>query len=307
MLILLSFSDYGLPYYWGNRGMVTKMNYLEQNKTNYNTYFIGSSRIFHQVIPALFDSLNVGKTRSFNLGVQGVEPPESCYLLEHFLEKPKPKIKYIIFELDKIKDLQNSHRTNLRSKYYLNFSYFNLGFRGALEQKEYGATQNYCISYFSRLIRAEMIFPRFSPNTQPLQTEKILGKYQDGYANLDDIEAQRLNIPKIEKHHNLICEEYKNGLDFYEVSPTYLTKIHQIIKKAKAKNIQLIFLKPPLNEGILPLYNTIETPYKIDISSPYHYPKLYELEHLHDWRHLNAEGAEIFTEILAKEFQKVMN
>src|SRR5262245_31919094 len=71
-----------------------KLTWMEENADNYDVLFLGSSRTYRQIIPELFDQLMAegGKTvRSFNLGVDGMRPPEDTYLLEQTLaQRNKP-------------------------------------------------------------------------------------------------------------------------------------------------------------------------------------------------------------------------
>ncbi|MCP3933638.1 MAG: hypothetical protein GY705_31610, partial [Bacteroidetes bacterium] len=79
-----------VPYHWGNPLYSVKISYLEkENDRPFNTYFFGSSRVFRQFDPTLFDSLAHAFTneeiRSYNMGAPGTIVPQTYYLYERFL------------------------------------------------------------------------------------------------------------------------------------------------------------------------------------------------------------------------------
>src|SRR5437899_5888965 len=65
-----------------------KLRFFRQHRDDFDTVFIGSSRIRHQISPAIFDRTmrQAGlPTRTFNFGINAMRPPEDGYLLEHLL------------------------------------------------------------------------------------------------------------------------------------------------------------------------------------------------------------------------------
>ena len=60
-----------------------KLDFLAAHGAEYDTFFIGSSRVHRQIIPALFDAemaaLGV-KTNSFSLSGDGMRPPEDEFV-----------------------------------------------------------------------------------------------------------------------------------------------------------------------------------------------------------------------------------
>ena len=65
-----------------------KLHFFEAHKNEFDTVFIGSSRTYHQISPGIFDDVmreNGRPTHSFNFGVDGMNLPESAYLLEQVL------------------------------------------------------------------------------------------------------------------------------------------------------------------------------------------------------------------------------
>ena len=69
LFVALQLVELAVPFYWGNSGFATKMGYLKESGLRYDTLFVGSSRVFRQVDPSIFDGATDGLTKSFNLGV----------------------------------------------------------------------------------------------------------------------------------------------------------------------------------------------------------------------------------------------
>jgi hypothetical protein len=69
---------------------------------DFDTLFIGSSRIYRHIIPAVFDEQMKtfgGKTRSFNFGLDGMRPPESFYYSRSILQAGSHRLKWVFVEL----------------------------------------------------------------------------------------------------------------------------------------------------------------------------------------------------------------
>ena len=73
-----------------------KLDYLEGHIGDFDTVFIGSSRIYHGVSPKVFDATTgaAGRgTHSFNLAVNDMLPPESLRMLGTLLEMRPPRLR----------------------------------------------------------------------------------------------------------------------------------------------------------------------------------------------------------------------
>src|SRR4051812_14733423 len=66
-------------------GTYQKWLYFQRHKAEIDTVFIGSSRVYHAIIPPRFDAAVTAATgkrlHSFNLGYDAMWPPESLYML----------------------------------------------------------------------------------------------------------------------------------------------------------------------------------------------------------------------------------
>lgn len=83
--------------------VTAKLRYFTEHKDEFDTIFIGSSRIYRQVIPPAFDRVAAEHgtpTHSFNLGAGGMHVPESFYLLDRVLRTKPAKLKWVFVELE---------------------------------------------------------------------------------------------------------------------------------------------------------------------------------------------------------------
>ena len=61
-------------------GVAEKLSFFAEHKDEFDTIFLGSSRFYYAISPKNFDRLtreNGAPTRSFNFGIDGMNPPET--------------------------------------------------------------------------------------------------------------------------------------------------------------------------------------------------------------------------------------
>jgi hypothetical protein len=81
------------------------LRFFLQHRDDFDTLFIGSSRIRHQISPAIFDRTMGAAgfpTRTFNFGVNAMVPPENGYVLERLLGARPRHLKWVFIELDEL-------------------------------------------------------------------------------------------------------------------------------------------------------------------------------------------------------------
>lgn len=99
-----------------------KLAHLSQRVDDYDTLFVGSSRIHYQIIPRLFDAraaeLGV-PTTSFNAGVAGMRPPEDAFFLDQILAHRPAKLRWVFIELAGIRpSIGEERRGTMRVQYW---------------------------------------------------------------------------------------------------------------------------------------------------------------------------------------------
>ena len=99
-----------------------KVAYFARHKDDFDTLFIGSSRIYHGIAPQVFDAAL--KTRGIattllNLGIDGMSVPESSCFLEKILEKKPAHLKWVFVELTPFRlEMDENRRESARGVYW---------------------------------------------------------------------------------------------------------------------------------------------------------------------------------------------
>lgn len=88
-----------LPFWSSSR---TKFEFLAQHLGDYDTVFVGSSRIHRGIVPERFDrrmaELGV-PTQSFNLGLAGARPHDFEAMVGWLVEQRSPQLRRVVIEL----------------------------------------------------------------------------------------------------------------------------------------------------------------------------------------------------------------
>lgn len=99
-----------------------KLRFFAAHQDEFDTLFIGTSRIEHHIAPEIFDRVAAEKglpTRSFNFGIDGMHPAESFYVVEQILKSRPRKLKWVFFELeDVLTDWSTDARGTRRLAYW---------------------------------------------------------------------------------------------------------------------------------------------------------------------------------------------
>jgi len=328
-----------VPYTWGSDLIHKKRTYLVENKEKFNTLFIGSSRVYRQIIPTVFDdsTAELG-IKSFNFGVNWLFPPESFYLLEQLEKSDDLKFRYVFVELSKIRsvDYHNLHTT--RIKYWYTLSDYEFAVKAVLFSNASFLEKSFSIlvhtiSYIDNLLNLGYLTEAFdfkSRNQPPLDYAE-LGKNYDGfYPYGENNSAEGEEGEPVNKRHLKFLNDTtvlskrirysQSQFKKFRESPVLLEKynkyyaneLNRLILNAQKKGTYLVFvISPRLDykqfDEIIPVYHHILPGHAIEISDVSRYPQLYQAKLSNDETHLNTDGAVIYTGLLAREFKKVLS
>jgi hypothetical protein len=289
---------------------VSKRMIFNNSTDNYDTIFWGSSMVFRQIVPDLFDDITGHK--SFNFGVQGCFPPQCTKLFEYMLPSFKNKgIKTVFFELAGIQALQKNCEAE---ETYANFSELH-SFEALLFYKY---KHNSKVQDFQNLFSA--IFNKYTRAIRILFYKELKQPIQDlavghGYLTYKNLHEYRENNPLAVRRKIFLKEKklaqdgiYRDYTNKFPRPKTqiYLNYFKNILDKYKEAGIRIIFIIPPItNKGFIDWqYKSFLVENKIPIlnfSSVEKYPELYNLDLYFDHSHLNKNGAELYTKLLAKK------
>jgi len=337
---IISGSEYLVPYYWGTPHLVLKMNYYKKHKDEFNTLFIGSSHIFRDISPSVFDEFTNTNTHSFNLGVGAMCTLETYAFYENFLKKDiSPNVKYVIMELAPIyrlppKDEDSAGDLNFpsttvqsaRVKYYLNFpvfmfvvNYFKTGM-DIYPNEEEEVIKEYTSAYIEKLFKVGMLKDMVMFNFQPAESsesqKEILGRYNDGFYSMDELTSKSVSdcVECRIKTAEEIDMNIKDAKAAYmqnqtlEANRVQLEMINKLIEQSRKKGIYSIFHLPPMSDYklMLPIFDRIDVRHKLDLANPMEYPEFYEMDVHWDTLHFNLKGAKLFTKKLAEKFNRLV-
>ena len=284
---------------------------------DFDVLAIGSSRTYRQIIPKVFDEAMAaaGKpTRTFNLGIDGMRPPEDTYVLEKALALRRKPLKFVIVECNNIRfEVRDEDADTVRAVHWHDWKRLvtigRLAFYGDRKKRGFGDTMKrrfdvfpefwehteYWFENVTELGRGnELLSARLFDTTDPKKSigsdgfhdspvrTGLSGKELAAYEK--DVEAMRKTPPRAER------TEW--------VSQAELAEKRRIIERAGAKMI-LVVPPYPMTKRFLP-DGEKEQAAVIDFSNPLEFPELYTPEHRLDEGHTNRTGSEIYTRLIAE-------
>jgi hypothetical protein len=297
-----------------------------------NTLFVGSSIMYRQIDPDVFDSSASadGEFRSYNLGNPGLYPMRSVSYLEYLIENPPPSIKHIVFELFRLDTVTFNYKSPeiMRLAGFANFVDILQTIGAAnfpLSYKFYLAGQYARAFAFKALGFGVIDYLQMERSLRPVDIER-LGFVNRGYLAKDTEIAQtrdaenRAHIEEVgallEQQPQLLgpriqANKAKYARDWKLASSPYVEKLRDLIAQAERKGITLVYVLPPLltEPGIYfayPTYLQMPEGSRLDLSDPERFPDVYAIDNVFDLEHVNSAGAVPLSRYLAEEFSGLM-
>lgn len=299
-----------------------KVAYLAAHRNEYDTLFLGSSRVECHIIPSLFDRDLAGRgmvNKSFNVGIRGMFPPQDDYVLDQILSLKLPRLRWVFIEAQMLQTTvpANSPRT-YEQIYWHDWPRFVLlckrlvttrparhrmkRLHEALERwPDFWDHVCMFVQNTTNLGRGSVLLARGLAREPipPLQWDSLAdaGWISAGsktylrkkeFAELEkDLEECR-RIPPVKRSIDPISQEAL-GVMIAKIEKVGATPVVLIPSHAR----ESYFYPDPA----LAKHHII-----FDFCDPHRYPEFYQTEYRLDAAHLNPAGAEIFTNLLAEEF-----
>jgi hypothetical protein len=293
-----------------------KLRHLRSSAGRYDTLFVGTSRTYHQVIPAEFD--RIAGTKSFNGAVDGLFPPEDGYYLER-IAGTGARFRYVILELNSIRlRIDEAKRGTERVVYWHDAPRLLLLLReagGLLGSEKLSLAQKWDtlqmalerVGLFARaqtnLGRAAFLRAHLQPiqKSRPFDTS-ALGQAGDGYLQ---VEYPPLSGAAKAGYERILAARLSQSAPATSGSVASQAAFQRLVQAARRIGEPILLVPPtlPPRKFIPPATDL----HLLDFADPARLPELFTPEQRLDAEHLNTDGAKIYTELLAKEFLRVRN
>jgi len=300
-----------------------KIDFLLEHGDQFDTLFLGSSRVQHQILPDVFDRLmaDAGQpTRSFNLAADSMRPPEDSFVLERVLQARTKPLRWVFLESNTLRVRADPGvRGTRRAIYWHDSKRLYWLFRDAFDAARSGRTQWFdnrrAVDFFehaeawfdnaTNLGRLTAFADGLETNAAALPSWNDLGSQRDGF-----VPAAR---PQTMSGKDLA--DYRRQLAERRQKPALLLHFDvntQAMFDEEAASIvraggQPVLLIPPTTttSRYYPRADGKQRFLVLDFSSPVEYPELFVEEYRLDTTHLNTRGAEAFTAVLVRRLLEI--
>jgi hypothetical protein len=321
-----------LPFPEIDGGVSQKFRFFAAHKDEFDTLFIGSSRIYFQISPAIFDRVTRESglpTHSFNFGIGGMYLPETGYLLEQILKLKPQKLRWVFIEYDELQTKWSpENQTSRRALYWADLKRVSLLLRKltdagtdpvwlpnaaklrdiVLRQDDEKNTRSLLTFYvtqfernYTNVARAADVLDYFFSRDTTERRASYLGAASDGY------------VPRAGEMSPSQTVAYERGLaatmaqrSTRPLSPYTVAAYRQCATEVRDLGATPIFLITPSTTQINIATESSALPGVVmAFNKPRTYPNLYRTDVRRDGQHLTKSGADEFTRLVAANFVKL--
>ncbi|MGB8167091.1 MAG: hypothetical protein WCF18_06340 [Chthoniobacteraceae bacterium] len=310
-----------------------KIMHFAAHHDDYDTLFLGSSRIYYQIIPALFDRLAAEQglpTRSFNAAIAGMRPPEDAYYLDYLLRSPPKKLRWVFIELAGLRTAVDRDKIGtVRAVYWHDWARLCVLFKRALVAKPDTKKRKWQRTLENRLEPFGDFFdhvPLFIQNQTNLGRASLLTSRltYDGprptpapRATLGEDLAGWIPTGRPEVMAGAELASFDKALAERRVTkplrdpgdPVSQLALETMIAKVEKLGATPVLIVPPTTNkrNFVPSREREAETIVLDFCDLEKFPELYEHRYRLDTDHLNTAGAEVFTRTFVKTWADEVN
>jgi hypothetical protein len=291
-----------------------KLDYLKSHPADFDTVFIGSSRIYHGVSPRAFDAAMAAAgrpTHSFNLAVDGMMPPESLQMARTMLAMPLPHLRTVFLEVASAQPLPDANNLTARDIYAQDPRSLLYGFNRALQDfrtlpqdtRWQRLSDDIAIATvtFTRneLSMGRLVFAADSVEPPKRLGSAMLGPDSDGFVP----ERAVLSGPSRAKLARELETILTGTVQDRPQDPLNEESYAAIRDLLTERRIELILITAPV--ALRDFHARVDAPpgtRLLAFDEPGRYRDLYTPDHRADSDHLNYDGARIFSKYLALSY-----
>lgn len=312
-----------LSYGWGNAWWTQKRAIMLAQPQRPNLFFMGSSRIHWHLAPTLFDSAMTARgvrTRSFNLGLPGVFPPEAYHLLEGAVESGEiPSGSTVLMELSEPAAVEEHLIRTARASYFQTPSTWWMMARYFRETRSPGNRWRYLRGSTWALLRNTFHVGQFKSaigHADAVYTEGS-GINVRGFTTLDRevlvgaTEELRKNLRKRKEEllaDTMLLELRRDSTLMVRAtapsapSASWREAIEDVTAVCREHNVQLLWFMPPrmISKREWAMINALDPASVIDMSDPNEFPMAFQMRFRFDRGHFNEAGARLHTVMVAQ-------
>ena len=311
-------------------GVALKEERFREQKEQIDILFVGSSRVFHGISPRVFDRTLQAAGRpwhSFNAGVDGMNSAEGFALVRRLRGMHPPRLKYIVFEFQSDPGAEKPLRDDSvreRDVYWRDcdsvlagLHKFALGVSSPLPSSVGDQFSVGRLTYFGPLLSADFrlwvrnvthfgrgfsIAKQIFGGLPAKSRDSKMPRNWDGYFAMG-----RPMTGKILSDYRQWLQDLRDHPANRPPDPVTRSQLSRFADRMASKNIKVLFLLPPSvvgNPG-----DEIDAPSDVPLlayDNLERYPQFYAEENRMDSWHLNARGADLFSQQLASDFLRAL-
>lgn len=302
-----------------------KLRYFAEHRDEFDTLFIGSSRVYRQIFPRQFDELlaaNGVVSRSFNFGVNGMFPPEDAFVCAQIFALHPQKLKRVFIELSLFANPATANNPDsIRNIYWRDTertarlvghafdSEKPQRFRWQKWRKSYedwSARSVTAAEYLRLFVKrqlnigsgADWLAGRMNP-VEPKPLTESLGTNLRGDLPLTDSPMRAHDLEEFRSSFAARQKAPAQVLPFSRNADRSLQSMIAAVRSAGATPI--LFVSPSVSPQRFYPRDREAVPV-LDFADIEKFPELYREELWHDIGHLNARGSELYTQRFAERF-----
>lgn len=306
----------------------SKIRYLEQNLDRFDVLFVGSSHLFRDVVPAVFDREMAAlghPVRSFNFGLGGMGPFEADYYLRRLLARRPASLRYVFVEAEEWDpEIYRRNRTSRRVVAWHDLPATLAAIRVSLASRRsvpqrLGLAQLHARLFFMRstnLGEGPALLEHFrAADVRRRERDRALLEAERGFVALGEIgvagevtPGRREFLQSIDRYlenREALARRRREGRRLVPAHPADRVLLRDQVAAIRAAGAEAVYLAPvilrPLDEyrellerGVIPML--------LAFDDPVDHPDLFAVDVHYDANHLNREGAEAFSRRLARRF-----
>lgn len=282
----------------------------------YDTLFLGSSRIYRHIDPRIFDAATAelgAATRSFNCGVDGMFAPEDSFACERLLTG-KSSVRWVFLEVSqfawpRIAEPAQSMRVIAWHNWRRTLAACRAVWPAPARESRKGGAWQAIRAVWPQWRGHLRCFVRRSTNAGrgAMKARQLLAAPAPTPAR-ETTDAGLAGFVPLVGPPGPSLAEYKRALAERAVTPARRVRVpeeaernlHGMIELIRRHGSEPILLSTPMPVPLIALPQQTLGARLLDFNDIHAYPALFQVEHRHDFGHLNAAGAEAFSKLLAR-------